>query len=158
MLPRPIEPAVLDARLEELVGGVDHVDVGHEQHRGSAVRPQHEQGGDPVLLEAAEADPAAGEEILHEGEAGAQLLRPRAGALEAHEGLGEVEDVHPVISFQSRSGAISRVGKAEFSAISRGTLPIQRSTQRFLEEEPRTTMVAWHSRAAFSTPSAGRPT
>ena len=47
------ELAVFDAGLEQCIGRIHDVDVGHEQHRRAAVRPQHQQGRGAVLFDAA---------------------------------------------------------------------------------------------------------
>ena len=87
------ELAVFDARLEQRIGRIHDVDVGHEQHRRAPVRPQHQQGRSPVLFDAAVGNAVPRQEALHEAHAGLDFLRAGVHGLETDEVLGELDDV-----------------------------------------------------------------
>jgi len=83
--------AVADHRLEPVGGGVDHVDVGHEQHRDRLVPAvRHDQNGRvTVVLEAGERDPMVVEIVFDKCGAAGDRRRVAVHGRETDQRFGE---------------------------------------------------------------------
>ena len=86
-----VEAAVFFPGLEDRLGAVDHVDVGHQQHRGVVPLGRDQDRGDAGDLEAPEADAVGGQEGLHEIGAADDLGRVGVHRSEADKFPGEAQ-------------------------------------------------------------------